>query len=194
MKNWSNRKKVENQYFINKAGVIHILKIIQGDITDRETEAIVNAANTDLNLGGGVAGAIRRKGGNSIQEECNKIGSCEVGGAVITNGGNLKSKHVIHAVGPIYNQYSPKDAELHLINAVKNSLKVLQDNFLLSISFPAISTGIFGFPKQKAAEIMISTIIEYSKSSLNQLIIEICLFSIDDYNIFNNVASLILKN
>jgi len=184
---------VENQYLINNAKVIHILKIIQGDITDRETDAIVNPANTNLILGAGVAGAIRRKGGNTIQDECNQIGSCEVGGAVITNGGTLKSKNVIHAVGPIYHQYSPENAELHLINAVKNSLKVLQENFLLSISFPAISTGNFGFPKQKAAEIMISTIIEYSKSTLNQLIIEICLFSIDDYNIFNNVARLILK-
>ena len=184
---------MESQYFIKNAEITHIVKLIQGDITERATEAIVNAANTNLILGAGVAGAIRRKGGNSIQEECNQIGGCEVGGAVITTGGNLTSKHVIHAIGPIYHKYTPKDAELHLTNAVKNSLKVLLNNNLSSISFPAISTGIYGFPKQKAAEIMISSIIEYSKSSLNQLIIEICLFSIDDYNIFNNVARLILK-
>ena len=184
---------MENQYLIYNAEVTHTLKIIQGDITERETEAIVNAANTNLILGGGVAGAIRIKGGKKIQEECNQIGGCEVGEAAITTGGNLKAKHVIHAVGPIYHQYTPNNAELYLINAVKNSLKVLQDNKLSSISFPAISTGIYGFPKQKAAEIMISTISKFLKSTLDHLNVEICLFSRDDYNIFNNVARLIIK-
>lgn len=185
---------MECQYLIKNAEVTHILKLIQGDITERTTDAIVNAANTNLILGTGVAGAIRRKGGKTIQEECNQIGNCEIGGAVITTGGNLKSKHVIHAVGPIYQQYSPKIAEIHLSNAVKSSLKVLQENKLSSISFPAISTGNFGFPKQKAAEIMISTINEILKVTLNQLSIEICLFSTDDYKIFNKVARLFLIN
>ena len=191
--NLEQRQKVENKYLIKNADVTHILKIIQGDITEQGTDAIVNAANTSLILGGGVAGAIRIKGGKTIQEECNQIGSCEIGGAVITGGGNLKSKHVIHTVGPIYQQHSPENAELHLVNAVKNSINVLQDNKLSSISFPAISTGNYGFPKQKAAEIMISTIIEILKSTLKQLNVEICLFSIDDYNIFINVANVILK-
>lgn len=186
-------EKMESQYFIKNGELTHILKLMQGDITEQETDAIVNAANTNMKLGTGVAGAIRRKGGKKIQEECNQIGSSEVGGAVITTGGNLKSKHVIHAMGPIYHQYSPKDAEIHLSNAVKNSLIVLQDNKLSSISFPAISTGNYGFPKQKAAEIMISTINEFLKSTLNQLSVEICLFSIDDYEIFNKVARLFLK-
>ena len=185
---------MENQYLIKNAEVTHILKLIQGDITERETDAIVNAANSNLILGAGVAGAIRRKGGKSIQDECNQIGSCEVGGAVITTGGNLKTKHVIHAIGPIYQQYSPKNAELHLTNTVKNCLKVLQENKLSSISFPAISTGNFGFPKLKAAEIMISTIYEFLISTKNQMHIEICLYSMDDYKIFNNVARSFLKN
>ncbi len=184
---------MESQYIIKNAEVSHILKLIQGDITKQSTDAIVNAANTNLILGTGVAGAISRKGGKTIQEECNRIGSCEIGGAVITSGGNLKSKHVIHAAGPIYNQHTQEIAEMHLANAVKNSLKVLQDNKLSSISFPAISTGNFGFPKQKAAEIMISSIIEFLKSTLNHLLVEICLFSLDDYKIFNNVAHLFLK-
>jgi len=185
---------MESQYIIKNAEITHILKLIQGDITDRATDAIVNAANTELILGAGVAGAIRRKGGNSIQEECKKIGSCKVGGAVITTGGNLISKHVIHAIGPIYHQYTSKDAELHLTNAVKNSLKVLLNNNLSSISFPAISTGIYGFPKQKAAEIMISSITDFLESTSKLLLVEICLFSKKDFNIFDNVARLILKN
>ena len=119
---------MESQYFIKNAEVTNILKLIQGDITERATDAIVNAANKNLILGAGVAGAIRKKGGKSIQEECNQIENCEVGGAVITTGGNLKSKYVIHAVGPIYSQYSQNMAEIHLANAVKNSLKVLLEN------------------------------------------------------------------
>ncbi|QEE17146.1 macro domain-containing protein [Promethearchaeum syntrophicum] len=184
---------MECQYLIQNAEVTHTLKLIQGDITERETDAIVNAANINLVLGSGVAGAIRRKGGKSIQEECNQIGSCEVGGAVITTGGNLNVKHVIHAIGPIYKQYPPKEAELHLSNAIKNSLEILQDNKLSSISFPAISTGVYGFPKHPAADIIISTIIRFLKTSLIQLSVEICLFSSDDYNIFNNKARMILK-
>lgn len=185
---------MESQYIIRNAEISHVLKLFQGDITERATDAIVNAANTNLILGAGVAGDIRRKGGKSIQEECDQIGSCEIGGAVITTGGNLNSKHVIHAIGPIYNQYSPKIAELHLTNAVINSLKVLQNSNLSSISFPAISTGIYGFPKQNAAEIMISSIVEFLKSTSKLLLVEICLFSKEDFNIFNNVARLILKN
>jgi len=184
---------VESQYFIKNGEVTHIIKLIQGDITEQAIDAIVNAANTNLILGAGVAGAIRRKGGKKIQEECNQIGNCEVGSAVITTGGNLNSKHVIHAVGPIYDQYSPKSAEIHLVNAVKNSLQVLLDNKLSSISFPAISTGIYGFPKQKAAEIMISTIFEVLHSTLFQLRVEICLFSVEDFEIFNIVARSFLK-
>ena len=187
-------EKVECQYLIKNTEVTHIFKLIQGDINERTTDAIVNAANTNLILGTGVAGAIRRKGGKTIQEECNQIGSCEIGSAVITTGGNLNSKHVIHAIGPIYHQHPPEIAEILLSNAVKNSLKVLQDNKLSSISFPAISTGVYGFPKQKAAEIMISAIFEFLKSTQYQLSVEICLFSIDDYEIFNNIARLFLKN
>ena len=117
-----------------------IIELIRGDITECETDAIVNAANDRLILGGGVAGAIRKKGGPAIQEECNKIGGTFVGGAVITTGGNLKAKYVIHAVGP---QMGEGDEDNKLKNATVNSLKVADENGLKSIAFPAISTGIF---------------------------------------------------
>jgi O-acetyl-ADP-ribose deacetylase (regulator of RNase III) len=117
------------------------LELTKGDITDQTTDAIVNAANTALQLGGGVAGAIRRKGGPKIQEECNRIGGTHVGGAVITTGGNLKAKYVIHAVGPIHGE---KNEDGKLKDATLNSLILADQKNLKSIAFPAISTGIFG--------------------------------------------------
>jgi O-acetyl-ADP-ribose deacetylase (regulator of RNase III) len=135
-----------------------ILELIRGDITYQTTDAIVNAANASLQLGSGVAGAIRRRGGPAIQEECNRIGGTHVGGAVITTGGNLPAKHVIHAVGPIHGD-DHEDEKLK--DATLNSLKLADKNRLKSIAFPAISTGIFGFPKVRCAIIMLSTTIAY---------------------------------
>jgi O-acetyl-ADP-ribose deacetylase (regulator of RNase III) len=135
-----------------------ILELIRGDITYQTTDAIVNAANASLQLGSGVAGAIRRRGGPAIQEECNRIGGTHVGGAVITTGGNLPAKHVIHAVGPIHGD-DHEDEKLK--DATLNSLKLADKNRLKSIAFPAISTGIFGFPKDRCAIIMLSTTIAY---------------------------------
>ncbi|MHA1579321.1 MAG: macro domain-containing protein [Candidatus Freyarchaeota archaeon] len=137
-----------------------VLEITQGDITEQDTDAIVNAANAALQMGGGVAGAIRRKGGPKIQEECNKIGGTYVGGAVITTGGNLKAKYVIHAVGP---RWGEGNEDEKLRNATLNSLRLADEKNLKSISFPAISTGIFGFPMKRASEIMLRTTIEYLK-------------------------------
>jgi hypothetical protein len=107
-----------------------ILELVQGDITEMETDAIVNAANAQLALGGGVAGAIRRKGGPSIQEECKRIGGTHVGGAVITTGGNLKAKHVIHAVGP---RMGEGDEDGKLKDATSNSLKIADQHHLPSV-------------------------------------------------------------
>jgi O-acetyl-ADP-ribose deacetylase (regulator of RNase III) len=137
-----------------------VLELIEGDITEMQTDAIVNAANAQLTLGGGVAGAIRRKGGPQIQQDCNKIGGTYVGGAVITTGGNLKAKYVIHAVGP---RMGEGDEDRKLKNATLNSLKIADEKTIKSISFPAISTGIFGFPIQRCAEIMLETTIDYLK-------------------------------
>ena len=135
-----------------------IIELVQGDITEMETDAIVNAANAQLVMGGGVAGAIRKKGGPAIQEECNRIGGTHVGDAVITTGGNLRAKHVIHAVGP---RMGEGDEDRKLKDATLNSLKIADQNHLVSISFPAISTGIFGYPLKRCARIMLSTSIEY---------------------------------
>jgi O-acetyl-ADP-ribose deacetylase (regulator of RNase III) len=158
-----------------------ILELRDGDITEMQTDAIVNAANDRLILGGGVAGAIRKKGGPQIQAECNKIGGTFVGGAVITTAGNLKAKHVIHAVGPRMGEGNENEK---LKNATLNSLKIADQNNLKSISFPAISAGIFGFPIESCAEIMLKTTIEYlnGKTALEKVIF--CLYGNDTYQVF----------
>jgi len=158
-----------------------ILELLDGDITEMETDAIVNAANAQLILGGGVAGAIRKKGGPEIQAECNKIGGTFVGGAVMTTGGNLKTKHVIHAVGP---RMGEGNEDQKLKNATLNSLKVVDENNLKSISFPAISTGIFGFPIVRCAEIMLKTTIDYLKGQTGLEKVVFCLFGRDNYEVF----------
>lgn len=158
-----------------------VLELVQGDITEMATDAVVNAANAQLVMGGGVAGAIRRKGGPAIQAECDKIGGTFVGGAVITTGGNLKVKHVIHAVGP---RMGEGDEDEKLKNATLNSLKVADENKLASICFPAISTGIFGFPIQRAAEIMLRVAIDYLEGSTGIERVVFCLFGQADYEVF----------
>jgi len=160
-----------------------LVQLIEGDITEIATDAIVNAANAQLILGAGVAGAIRRKGGPKIQAECNKIGGTFVGGAVITTGGDLKAKYVIHAVGP---RMGEGNEDEKLKNATLNSLKVADENNLKSIAFPAISTGIFGFPIQRCAEIMLATAIKYLKGPTGLETIILCLFGHADYLIFAN--------
>ena len=158
-----------------------VLELIDGDLTEMDTDAIVNAANAQLVLGGGVAGAIRKKGGPKIQAECNKIGGTFVGGAVITTGGSLKTKHVIHAVGP---RMGEGNEDQKLKNATLNSLKVADENHLNSISFPAISTGIFGFPIGRCAEIMLKTTIGYLKGQTGLEKVVFCLFGRDSYEVF----------
>ena len=162
---------------INKS----ILELRDGDITEMQTDAIVNAANERLILGAGVAGAIRKKGGPEIQAECNKIGGTFVGGAVITTAGNLKAKYVIHAVGP---RMGEGDEDKKLKNATLNSLKLADENNLKSISFPAISAGIFGFPIDSCAKIMLKTTIEYlnGKTGLERVVF--CLYGNDSYQVF----------
>ncbi len=157
------------------------LILLQGDITEMGADAIINPANKDLILGGGVAGAIRKKGGPEIQAECNKVGGTFVGGAVITTGGNLKAKHVIHAVGP---RMGEGDEDNKLRNATLNSLKVADENKLKSIVFPAISTGIFGFPKDRCAKIMLSTVVEYLKGDTGLEEVTFCLYDRGTYDIF----------
>ncbi|MHA1753384.1 MAG: macro domain-containing protein [Candidatus Helarchaeota archaeon] len=166
------------------------INLIKGDITEQDTDAIVNAANAQLIMGGGVAGAIRRKGGPIIQEECNKIGGTFVGGAVITTGGNLKARYVIHAVGP---RMGEGDEDNKLKNATLNSLKLADKHNLKSIAFPAISTGIFGYPINKCAKIMLSTTIEYLKGNSNIKSVNFVLFTQNDFNVFKNTLTELLK-
>lgn len=163
------------------------IKLAKGDITDLDTDVIVNAANAQLIMGGGVAGAIRRKGGPKIQEECNKIGGTHVGGAVITTGGNLKAKYVIHAVGP---RMGEGNEDEKLKNATLNSLKLMDEKKLKTIAFPAISTGIFGYPIEKCAEIMIATSKEYLSADTQIQEVIFCLYSKNDYDVFKKELNL----
>ena len=152
-----------------------IFRLVQGDITGRDVDAIVNAANSYLKHGGGVAGAIVKKGGYIIQEESDKIGFTPVGTAVITTAGKLSARFVIHAVGP---RMGEGDEDNKLRSAVLNSLLLASEKGLKSISLPAISSGIFGFPKDRCANILVRTALNYikenPKSSLES--IEFCVY------------------
>ncbi|AIH03804.1 macro domain-containing protein [Thermodesulfobacterium commune] len=139
------------------------VELVQGDITEQETEAIVNAANEELIPGGGVDGAIHRKGGPSILEEIrSKYKRCPTGEAVITKGGNLKAKYVIHTVGPIYKDGKSGEPEL-LKKAYQSALKLALDYGLNSVAFPALSTGAYGYPIKEAAEIALKTVCDFLK-------------------------------
>ena len=159
-----------------------VVAVSQCDITEMETDAIVNAANAQLILGAGVAGAIKTKGGAKIQEECNAIGGTFVGGAVITTAGNLKARHVVHAVGP---QMGEGNEDEKLKNATLNSLKVADENNLTSITFPAISTGIFGFPKERCAGIMLQTVMDYLSGETGLKRVVFCLHGTSSFEIFS---------
>jgi len=144
------------------------LRIIQGDITQQGTDAIVNAANSSLMGGGGVDGAIHRAGGPAILAECKQIvakqGRLPTGEAVITTGGNLKAKYVIHTVGPIWHGGSKGEPEL-LASAYKESLKTAAENNLNSLSFPSISTGAYGYPVDQAAKVALNSVIAFLSES-----------------------------
>jgi O-acetyl-ADP-ribose deacetylase (regulator of RNase III) len=158
------------------------VELVQGDITDLDTDAIVNAANSQLILGAGVAGAIRRKGGPSIQEECLAIGYCEVGSAVITGAGNLKARHIIHAVGPRMGEGSEAGK---LASAIRASLELAEANNLSSIALPAISTGVFGYPLEGCADVMLRVIVDYTFEDLHSLRqIIVCLYDTAAFGIF----------
>ena len=160
-----------------------VLELIDGDLTEMDTDVIVNAANAQLILGGGVAGAIRRKGGPEIQAECDKAGGTFVGGAVITTGDNLNARHVIHAVGP---RMGEGDEDKKLKNATLNSLKTADENHLKSISFPAISTGIFGYPVREASRIALKTISSFLKNHPEIKLVKMVLFSQEDYQVYKD--------
>ncbi len=137
-----------------------IIELVMGDITDEQTDAIVNAANTSLLGGGGVDGAIHRRGGPAILEECRTLHGCKTGDAKITTAGNLKSIYVIHTVGPVYRDGASGEDTL-LESAYRRSLEVASENGVKSISFPSISTGAYRYPMLGAARIALATVVEF---------------------------------
>jgi len=152
-----------------------ILEVVQGDITREVTEAIGNAANSALAGGGGVDGAIHSTGGPAIMSELKaKYKGCPTGSAVVTGGGNLKAKYVIHAVGPRYSG-SPKDAPL-LSSAYRTSLELCTQNNISSIAFPSISTGIYGYPVQEASRVALRAVMDYLKNHPEIQLVRFVLF------------------
>lgn len=143
-----------------------VLRIVRGDLTESDADAIVNAANSYLRHGGGVAGAIVRKGGIVIQEESDRIGFVPVGSAALTTGGRLKARHVIHAVGPMWGE---GDEENKLRKAVRSVLELAAREGFISISMPAISAGIFGFPKERCARIIVGETANFLKEGATSL-------------------------
>jgi len=160
-----------------------ILEVVEGDITQQDTEAIGNAANSALAGGGGVDGAIHRAGGSSIMSELKaKYKGCPTGSAVITGGGNLKAKYVIHAVGPRYSG-SPKDPEL-LSGAYRKSLELCSQNKISSIAFPSISTGIYGYPVEEASRIALKTVMDYLKDHPEIKLVRFVLFDSKTFEVY----------
>ena len=165
-----------------------IIDLVQGDITEQKVDAIVNAANSSLAGGGGVDGAIHRAAGDELLKECLALGRCPTGEARITKGYNLPAKHVIHAVGPIYYQHD--DPAQLLANAHSYSLKLAQENHLKSIAFPAISTGIYGYPLEEAAPIALTTVFNYIKKHQPDFeLVRFVLFSADAFAIFSRALT-----
>ena len=157
------------------------LELAEGDITELEVDALVNAANEELKLGSGVAGAIREKGGPSIQEECDRIGGTPVGTAVLTGGGELKAKHVIHAVGP---RMGEGDEDRKLQSAIRSSLALADRHGLRSIALPAISTGVFGFPLDRCARILLTEVYRYLQGGTKIERVVASLWGDDTFEIF----------
>jgi O-acetyl-ADP-ribose deacetylase (regulator of RNase III) len=157
------------------------LELVQGDITDLDVEVIVNAANQHLQLGAGVAGAIRTKGGPSIQEECDRIGGTPVGTAVMTGAGHLKAKQVIHAVGP---QMGEGDEDKKLASAVRAALALADRRGFKSIALPAMSTGIFGFPVDRAARITLTEVQRFLQGGTKLDRVVLCLYDEEAFGVF----------
>jgi O-acetyl-ADP-ribose deacetylase (regulator of RNase III) len=160
-----------------------VLEVVQGDITQQDTEAIGNAANSRLIGGGGVDGAIHRAGGPVIMAELRKkYKGCPAGSAVITGGGNLKAKYVLHAVGPIYSG-SSKDAQL-LSSAYRTCLELSTQHHISSIAFPSISTGVYGYPVDEASCIALQTAMNYLKDHPEIKLVRFVLFDSNTYNVY----------
>ncbi len=173
------------------------VRILKGDITDQETDVIVNAANSSLMGGGGVDGAIHRRGGPKILDECKKIRASEwpnglpTGMAVITSGGNLRTRHIIHTVGPIWRGGTNREPEL-LANAYRNSLRLAVTKGLRTISFPSISTGAYGYPIERASRIALSSVKDFLEKHDKLDEVTFVLFSQQDLEVYREAAREIL--
>ncbi len=165
------------------------IEVLQGDITTLEVDALVNAANSALHLGAGVAGAIRIGGGPSIQRECDEIGHCAVGSAVVTGAGNLPAARVIHAVGPVWGQQSEEESDRLLGLACGAALALAEGLELHSIAFPAISAGTFGFPVERAAGILLGQARDHLNAHSRPGRILFCLFDGETREIFERVLT-----
>jgi len=163
-----------------------VVELTLGDITEQDTDAIVNAANRSLLGGGGVDGAIHRAGGPAILEECRKLGGCETGDAKITTGGALKARHVIHAVGPVYSG-KPRDAEL-LASAYRRSLEVAVENGLKTVAFPSISTGAYRYPVHQAAPVALTAVRDFLLAGAPLTLVRFVLYDCATFRAYEEAA------
>jgi O-acetyl-ADP-ribose deacetylase (regulator of RNase III) len=168
------------------------IELVEGDITSQDTDAIVNAANRSLLGGGGVDGAIHRAAGPQLLAECRTLGGCETGDAKITKGYNLKARHVIHTVGPIYHSAGRKAPDL-LASCYRRSLEVASQNKLKSIAFPSISTGAYGYPLEEAAPIALKTAMDYLKTHPDIELVRFVLFGRDAYQAYEKAQKDLMK-
>ena len=189
------KQTLKNEFKIGKATV----RLIKGDITEIEADAIVNAANSSLLGGGGVDGAIHRRGGPKILEECKKLRETDwpdglpTGKTVITSGGNLKAKHVIHTVGPIWHGGNHKEQEL-LAQAYVNSLRLAVSMGLRTVAFPSISTGAYGYPVEEASRTALKVVKEFLENEGSLSLVVLVLFSERDLGVYQRAADEILLN
>jgi O-acetyl-ADP-ribose deacetylase (regulator of RNase III) len=168
------------------------IELLEGDITGQDTDAIVNAANRTLRGGGGVDGAIHRTAGPHLLAECRTLGGCETGDAKITKGYNLKARHVIHTVGPIYHSAGKRAPEL-LAGCYRRSLEVASACKLQSIAFPSISTGAYGYPLEEAAPIALKSVMDYLKAHPDIQLVRFVLFGQDAHQAYEKALKDLFK-
>ncbi len=168
-----------------------VLELVEGDITKQDVDAIVNAANSSLLGGGGVDGAIHRAAGPRLLAECRTLGGCATGGAKITHGYNLKARHVIHTVGPVYRDGEHNEPAL-LASAYRTCLELASQNHCASIAFPAISTGVYGYPTEDAARIAFRTILDYLSAHSEIKLVRYVLYGAAPYAVHQRVLEQML--
>ena len=168
------------------------MELVEGDITSLDTDAIVNPANSALALGGGVAGAIRRRGGPAIQAACDRIVRCPEGGAVVTTAGRLPARFVIHAVGPVWGKQDSEESDRLLASACREALARASEMSLGSIALPSISTGIFGFPIGRAARILLREAVAHLETPAPPRRVVFCLFGEEALEAYREALDAIL--